>query len=126
MKLMYKLIYITVTIVAVAIALVQLMGGNSIIGFFGIALLGSGGFLVSFGFWGADFAFSQALGELNQSKEIGQVKGELGKVNVPFIHNYTPMEWWNINWLVITIGLFLFGFGAYFIGFVFGRLGMQM
>ena len=126
MKLMYKLITITVAFVGVAIAAVLIMGGNNILGFLGIGLVGSGGFLVAFGFWGADFAFSQALGELNQSKERGQVKGELGKVNVPFIHNYTPMEWWNINWLVITIGLFLFGFGTYFIGFVFGRLGMQM
>jgi hypothetical protein len=126
MKIMYKLVYISILILAVIIALAQLMGGNNVIGFLGIGFLGLGGFLVAFGFWGADFAFSQALGELNQSKEIGEVRGELGKVNVPFIHNYTPMEWWNINWLVITIGLFCFGVGTYFIGFVFGKLGMQM
>ncbi|MGD0805746.1 MAG: hypothetical protein ABSA11_16920 [Candidatus Bathyarchaeia archaeon] len=116
----------SILLLGIIIALAQLMGGNNVIGFIGIGLLGLGGFLVAFGFWGADFAFSQALGELNQSKEIGEVRGERGKVNVPFIHNYTPMEWWNINWLVITIGVFCFGVGTYFIGFVLGRLGMQM
>jgi len=126
MKIMYKLVYISILLLGIIIALAQLMGGNNVIGFIGIGLLGLGGFLVAFGFWGADFAFSQALGELNQSKEIGEVRGERGKVNVPFIHNYTPMEWWNINWLVITIGVFCFGVGTYFIGFVLGRLGMQM
>jgi len=123
---MYKLVYMSILLLGIIIALAQLMGGNNVIGFIGIGLLGLGGFLVAFGFWGADFAFSQALGELNQSKEIGEVRGERGKVNVPFIHNYTPMEWWNINWLVITIGVFCFGVGTYFIGFVLGRLGMQM
>jgi hypothetical protein len=126
MKIMYKLVYMSILLLGIIIALAQLMGGNNVIGFIGIGLLGLGGFLVAFGFWGADFAFSQALGELNQSKEIGEVRGERGKVNVPFIHNYTPMEWWNINWLVITIGVFCFGVGTYFIGFVLGRLGMQM
>jgi hypothetical protein len=126
MKIMYKLVYMSILLLGIIIALAQLMGGNNVIGFIGIGLLGLGGFLVAFGFWGADFAFSQALGELNQSKEIGEVRGERGKVNVPFIHNYTPMEWWNINWLVISIGVLCFGFGTYFIGFVFGRLGMQM
>jgi hypothetical protein len=125
MKIMYKLIYISILILVVILTVAQLIGGNNIMGFIGVGLLGLGGFLVAFGFWGADFAFSQALGELDQSKETGQVNGELGKINVPFIHNYTPMEWWNINWLVITIGVFCFGIGTYFIGFVFGRLGMQ-
>ena len=125
MKIMYKLVYISLLILVVILTVAQWIGGNNVIGFIGVGLLGLGGFLVAFGFWGADFAFSQALGELNQSKEIGEVRGQLGMVNVPFIHNYTPMEWWNINWLVITIGVFCFGVGTYFIGFVFGRLGMQ-
>jgi hypothetical protein len=125
MKILYKLVYISILILVAILTVAQLIGGNNIMGFIGVGLLGLGGFLVAFGFWGADFAFSQALGELDQSKEIGEVRGQLGKINVPFIHNYTPMEWWNINWLVITIGVFCFGVGTYFIGFVFGRLGMQ-
>jgi hypothetical protein len=90
----------------------------------GIGLLGLGTFLVAFGFWGADYAFSTAIGELDQSAQSGKVKGERGKVYVPFMANYTPVEWWNLNWFLITIGVFSAIFGAYFLGTIVGRLGV--
>jgi hypothetical protein len=90
----------------------------------GIGLLGLGTFLVAFGFWGADYAFSTAIGELDQSRQSGRVKGERGKVYVPFMANYTPVEWWNLNWFLITIGVFSAIFGAYFLGTIVGRLGI--
>ena len=34
-----------------------------------------GGFLIPFGFWGADFAFGIAIEHIDQSKEGGKVKG---------------------------------------------------
>jgi hypothetical protein len=89
----------------------------------GIGLLALGTFLVAFGFWGADYAFSTAIGELDQSKQNGKVKGERGKVYVPFMANYTPVEWWNLNWFLVTVGVFCAIFGAYFIGSVIGRVG---
>jgi len=88
----------------------------------GIGLTGLGGFLVAFGFWGADFAFSSALGDLDQSNQKGKVKGETKKVYVPFMRNYTPTEWWNINWLIISVGVFCMAIGTYFIGLLLGRL----
>jgi len=90
----------------------------------GVALLALGPFLIAFGFWGADYAFSTAIGELDQSAQTGRVKGEKGKVYVPFMANYTPVEWWNLNWFLITIGVFCAIFGAYFLGTVVGRPGI--
>jgi hypothetical protein len=90
----------------------------------GVSLLGAGAFLVAFGFWGADYAFSTAIGELDQSAQAGKVKGERGKVYVPFMANYTPVEWWNLNWFLITIGVFCVLFGAYFLGTAVGGLGI--
>ena len=90
----------------------------------GVSLLLMGGFLLAFGFWGADYAFSVKLGELDQSKQGGKVKGEAGKVYVPFVGNYTPVEWWNLNWFIVAAGAFCLAFGAYLIGLVLGRLGL--
>lgn len=91
----------------------------------GVGLLALGAFLVAFGFWGADYAFSTAIGELDQSAQTGKVKkGERGKVYVPFMANYTPVEWWNLNWFLIAIGMFCVIFGAYFIGTLVGKLGV--
>ena len=90
----------------------------------GVGLLLAGGFLVAFGFWGADYAFSVKIGELDQSKQYGKVKGEAGKVYVPFVRNYSPVEWWNLNWFIVTVGVVCVGFGAYFIGFLLSELGL--
>lgn len=73
----------------------------------------SGGFLMAFGFWGADYAMSVALGELDQSK---QPNGKIGKVYVPFLRNYTPTEWWNLNWLIVTLGVILACSGFLIVG----------
>jgi hypothetical protein len=75
-----------------------------------------GGFLIPFGFWGADFAFGIAIGHIDQSKEGGKIKGIKNMVYVPFLRNYTPLEWWNISWLITVIGLIL----AIISSFVFG------
>jgi len=82
-----------------------------------------GGFLLTFGFWGADYAFSVKLGELNQAKQHGVVAGEAGKVYVPFVGNYTAVEWWNLNWFFVTIGAFCMAFGTFLLGFLMGGLG---
>ena len=124
MHLEFKLTYVTVFVLFVLILVVQLFRDNYSVGLTGVGLVGLGGFLVAFGFWGADYAFSVAIGELDQSKQKGKVKGEHGKVFVPFMGNYTPVEWWNLNWFIVTIGVFCIGFGAYFIGLLLGRLGV--
>jgi len=90
----------------------------------GTLLLLAGGFLLAFGFWGADYAFSVRIGELNQSGQDGKVKGEAGKVYVPFLGNYTPVEWWNLNWFLVTLGALCMAFGALLMGLLLGRLGM--
>ena len=77
---------------------------------------------MSFGFWGADYAFSVGTGETDQSKQDGTVKGKRGKVYVPFIRNFSPTEWWNLNWLFTTISIFCLIFGGYFIGLILRRL----
>ncbi len=74
-----------------------------------------GGFLLAFGFWGADYAMSTALGELDQKKQNG---GVTGKVYVPFVRNYTPTEWWNLNWFIITIGVVLACSGFLILGII--------
>ena len=88
----------------------------------GTALVMLGGFLLAFGFWGADYAFSVKLGELDQSRQNGVIRGEEGKVYVPFLGNYTPVEWWNLNWFFVTLGAFFLAFGTYLLGFLMGRL----
>jgi hypothetical protein len=90
----------------------------------GMFLLLVGGFLLAFGFWGADYAFSVKIGELNQSGQDGAVKGEAGKVYVPFLGNYTPVEWWNLNWFFVTLGAMCIALGALLMGLLLGRLGL--
>ena len=75
-----------------------------------------GGFLIAFGFWGADYAMSMALGEIDQK---GQRGGEKGKVYVPFLKNYTPTEWWNLNWLIVLLGVALACSGFLVLGILF-------
>jgi len=124
MHLEFKLAYVSIVVLAIAIGATQFIRDNYLMGITGIGLLALGGFLVAFSFWGSDYAFSVGIGELDQSQQNGKFRGESGKVYVPFMRNYTPVEWWNLNWLIITIGVFCFGFGAYFIGLLLGRLGL--
>ncbi len=124
MHLEFKLAYLSVAVLFVGILATQFFRDNYFSGLVGVGLLGLGGFLVAFGFWGADYAFSVVIGEMDQSEQNGKVKGEQGKVHVPFMRNYTPVEWWNLNWFITTVGVFCLAFGAYFVGMVFGRLGI--
>jgi len=93
---------------------------------FVVALFSSllGAFLIPFGFWGADFAFD------------AERRGE-EHVYVPFLaraaekstkanpdgrgRNYTPLEWWNLNWFLITVGVALLLLGIFVIGYDVGR-----
>lgn len=75
-----------------------------------------GAALMFTGAWGSDYAFSTALGELNQSKRRGRIRGRKGEVYVPFLGNYTATEWWNINWILIAIGAALLTLGTFTLG----------
>lgn len=79
-----------------------------------------GSFLVVLGLWGADFAFTKACGQLHQEKMRGEFKGKKGNVYVPFMKNYTPLEWWNLNWFITLLGTFLLSMGMLVLGIVFG------
>jgi len=79
-----------------------------------------GSFMVVLGFWGSDFAFAEASGQLHQEKMTGKFKGQKKKVYVPFMKNYTPLEWWNLNWFVTLMGVFLVALGCIVLGIVAG------
>lgn len=76
--------------------------------------------LVFIGFWGADFAFALASKQLDQSRIKGKFKGQKKKVYVPFMRNYTPLEWWNLNWFITFMGIFLITAGTLVLGIVIG------
>ena len=120
----FILAYATSVFLIIGIVATLLIQTVQLTALVGIGLLSLGAFLVPFGFWGADYAFSTAIGELDQSGQTGKVKkGERGKVYVPFMANYTPVEWWNLNWFLITIGVFCVIFGAFFLGTIVGKAG---
>ena len=79
-----------------------------------------GSALVVFGFWGADFAFAVAFGQLHQEKIKGKFKGKKGEVYVPFMRDYTPLEWWNLNWFMTFLGVVLVILGSLVLGIIFG------
>ena len=120
----FALAYASAVVLVIAVASAVIWRDNYAQSIEGVAMVMIGGFLLAFGFWGADYAFSVKLGELDQSKQDGVVKGEPGKVYVPFMGNYTPVEWWNMNWFFVTIGAFSLAFGAYLLGFIIGRLAV--
>ena len=97
-------------------------------GFFAlvIGLLSSllGAFLIPFGFWGADFAFDAVRrGEKYVYVPFLGRKHEEGTEAKPDPRgrNYTPLEWWNLNWLIVTIGVSLLILGLFVIGYVLGK-----
>ena len=120
----FELAYASVLLLGLAVIAALLWRDEYAQAVEGTMLLLVGGFLLAFGFWGADYAFSVKIGELNQSGQDGKVKGEAGKVYVPFMGNYTPVEWWNLNWFFVTVGALCMAFGALLIGLLLGRLGM--
>lgn len=79
-----------------------------------------GSCLIIFGFWGADFAFGVVSGEIKQAKEKGIIKGARKRVYVPFMRNYTPLEWWNLNWYLTFFGCILLAIGMLIMGLIFG------
>ena len=82
-----------------------------IIGLFSSLL---GAFMIPFGFWGADFAFGVAIGHIKQTDD--------DKVYVPFLKNYTPLEWWNLNWFIVSIGVGMMALGTFVVGFSLAHL----
>jgi hypothetical protein len=120
----FALAYASVLALVVAVVATLIWRDPYSQGIEGTGLLLVGGFLLAFGFWGADYAFSVGIGELDQSNQDGKVKGEAGKVYVPFLGNYTPVEWWNLNWFFVAVGAFCLAFGAYVLGLLLGRLGL--
>jgi hypothetical protein len=87
-----------------------------------VALFSSllGAFLVPFGFWGADFAFDAARrGEKYVYVPFLGRDGDKGTDSNPDGRgrNYTPLEWWNLNWFVITIGVAMLLLGVFVMGF---------
>ncbi|WP_455368121.1 hypothetical protein [[Eubacterium] cellulosolvens] len=81
-----------------------------------------GFFLIPFGFWGADFAFGVAYGHVDQSNERGHINGLKNFVYVPFIKNYTPLEWWNISWFIVVIGLILSTLSTFVLGYSLAKI----
>lgn len=79
-----------------------------------------GSVMIVLGFWGSDFAFALASGQLNQSRITGKFKGQRKKVYVPFMKNYTPLEWWNLNWFVTLTGSVILAFGTLILGVLIG------
>lgn len=93
---------------------------------FVIGLLSSllGAFLVPFGFWGADFAFDAVRrGEKYVYVPFLGRKHEEGSETKPDPRgrNYTPLEWWNLNWLVVSLGVAFLVLGLFVIGYTVGR-----
>lgn len=96
---------------------------------FAVALFSSllGAFLIPLGFWGADFAFDAARrGEryvyvpfLARRREGGTEANPDGRGR-----NYTPLEWWNLNWFVISIGVALALLGVFVIGYEVATAGL--
>ncbi|MBN2202852.1 MAG: hypothetical protein JW700_01520 [Candidatus Aenigmarchaeota archaeon] len=87
---------------------------------FSVLSMVAGSAMVVLGFWGSDFAFAMTINHLDQSKEKGKINGQKNKVYVPFIGNYTPLEWWNINWFITLSGVFLVALGCLTIGIMAG------
>jgi hypothetical protein len=79
-----------------------------------ITILGSS--MVVLGFWGSDFAFALSSKHLSQERTIGKIAGEKNKVYVPFMKNYTPLEWWNLNWFITLMGVFFVALGCLGLG----------
>ena len=79
-----------------------------------------GSALVILGFWGSDFAFAEVSGQLHQERIKGKFTGRKNKVYVPFMKNYTPLEWWNLNWFITAAGVILVAMGCLVLGIVLG------
>jgi hypothetical protein len=84
-----------------------------------------GAFLIPFGFWGADFAFDAVRrGESHVYVPFLGRKHEEGTEKKPDSRgrNYTPLEWWNLNWLAVSLGIGFLILGLFVIGYSLGRI----
>lgn len=79
-----------------------------------------GAVFVILGFWGSDFAFAIVSGQLKQDRITGKFKGKKERVYVPFMRNYTPLEWWNLNWFITLMGVLFVAIGTLVLGIVLG------
>ncbi len=87
-----------------------------------------GAFLIPFGFWGADFAFDAVRrGEKHVYVPFLARRNDEGTEAKPDRRgrNYTPLEWWNLNWLAITIGVAFLIIGIFVVGFDLGKGFLQ-
>ncbi len=83
-----------------------------------------GAFLIPFGFWGADFSFDAIRrGEKYVYVPFLGRRHEEGMEAKPDLRgrNYTPLEWWNLNWLMISIGVGFVALGLFVIGYALGK-----
>ena len=84
-----------------------------------------GALLIPFGFWGADFAFDAVRrGESHVYVPFLGRKHEEGTRRKPDIRgrNYTPLEWWNLNWLVVSLGVGFLVLGLFVMGYALGKM----
>lgn len=115
-----SLVVFVVALYAIAFATLNYFF-SLIIGIFSSLL---GAFLVPFGFWGADFSFDAVRrGEKYVYVPFLGRKREEGTEAKPDLRgrNYTPLEWWNLNWLVVSAGVSLLALGLFVIGYSIGR-----
>ncbi len=128
-KLSLTLEYVLCLVLVVFVLGVYAVTWNSASDFlfqFVVALFSSvlGAFLIPFGFWGADFAFDA---ERRREEHVyvpflARASEESTKANPDGRgRNYTPLEWWNLNWFVITIGVALLLLGIFVIGYDVGK-----
>jgi hypothetical protein len=120
------LLAIALSVFVATLYLIAWVASSNHVLVFLVALFSSflGAFLIPFGFWGADFAFDAARrGEeyvyvpfLARAKEKGTGANPDGRGR-----NYTPLEWWNLNWFVITIGVAFISLGVFVIGYDLAR-----
>jgi hypothetical protein len=128
-RLNYTLEYVLTILLVGFVIGVYVLTWNSTADFlfqFVVALFSSllGSFLIPFGFWGADFAFDA---ERRREEHVyvpflGRASEASTKANPDGRgRNYTPLEWWNLNWFVITIGVALLMLGIFVMGYDVGR-----
>jgi len=116
----FKYAYLSVLILVLIIILFSFTKSVRLQIFFSLLSIIAGSVMIVLGFWGSDFAFALASGHLDQSRERGKIKGRRKKVIVPFMRNYSPLEWWNLNWFLTLYGSVLLAFGMLTLGIVVG------
>jgi hypothetical protein len=112
----YMYCFVGLVIIFVFFVLSSLLNNAFLRFFISIFTIILGSVMIVLGFWGSDFAFAVACGQLHQEKVKGKFKGQRNKVYVPFMKNYTPLEWWNLNWFITLIGAIILALGMLNLG----------